>query len=50
MIITCVTKVTKVTDIPHRISTLKWQWAGHISRRTGNRLGERGSGVETTSR
>jgi hypothetical protein len=25
---------TKVTDIAHRISMLKWQWAGHISRRT----------------
>jgi hypothetical protein len=32
---------TKVTDIAHRISTLKWQWAGHISRRTDNRWGER---------
>jgi hypothetical protein len=28
---------TKVTDIAHRISTLKWQFAGHISRRTDNR-------------
>ncbi|RVE54887.1 hypothetical protein evm_000254 [Chilo suppressalis] len=28
---------TKVTDIAHRISKLKWQWAGHISRRTGGR-------------
>jgi hypothetical protein len=28
---------TKVTDIAHRISMLKWQWAGHISRRTDNR-------------
>jgi hypothetical protein len=27
----------KVTDISHRISTLKWQWAGHITRRTDNR-------------
>jgi hypothetical protein len=24
-----------------RISTLKWQWAGHISRRTDYRLGKR---------
>jgi hypothetical protein len=32
---------TKVTDIAHRISTLKWQWADHISRRTDNRWGER---------
>jgi hypothetical protein len=28
---------SKVTDIAHRISMLKWQWAGHISRRTDNR-------------
>lgn len=28
---------TRVTDIAHRISKLKWQWAGHISRRTDNR-------------
>lgn len=26
-----------VTDIAHRISKLKWQWAGHISRRTDGR-------------
>jgi hypothetical protein len=32
---------TKVTDIGHRIGMLKWQWAGHISRRTDNRWGER---------
>jgi hypothetical protein len=31
---------TKVTDA-HRISTLKWQWAGHISSRTDNRWGKR---------
>jgi hypothetical protein len=31
---------TKVTDIAHRISMRKWQWAGHISRRT-NRWGKR---------
>jgi hypothetical protein len=31
---------TKVTDIKHGISTLKWQWAGH-SRRTDNRWGKR---------
>jgi hypothetical protein len=30
-----------VTDIAHRISILKWQWAGHISRRTDNRWGKR---------
>jgi hypothetical protein len=32
---------TKVTDIAHRISMLKWHWAGHISRRTDNRWGKR---------
>jgi hypothetical protein len=32
---------TKITDIAHRISTLKWQWAGHISRRTDKRWGKR---------
>jgi hypothetical protein len=32
---------TEVTDIAHRISMLKWQWAGHISRRTDNRWGKR---------
>jgi hypothetical protein len=32
---------TKVIDIAHRISMLKWQWAGRISRRTDNRLGKR---------
>jgi hypothetical protein len=32
---------TKVTDIAHCISMLKWQWAGHISRRTDNRWGKR---------
>jgi hypothetical protein len=32
---------SKVIDIAHRISTLKWQWAGHISRRTDNRSGKR---------
>jgi hypothetical protein len=30
---------TKVTDIAHRISTLKWQWAGYISRQTNYRRG-----------
>jgi hypothetical protein len=33
---------TKVTDIEHRISMLKWQWSGHISHRTYNRWGKRG--------
>jgi hypothetical protein len=32
---------TKLTDIAHRISKLKWQWAGYISRRTDNRWGKR---------
>jgi hypothetical protein len=32
---------TKVTDMAHRISMLKWQWADHISRRTANRWGKR---------
>jgi hypothetical protein len=32
---------TKVTDIAHRISMLKLQWAGHISRRIDNRWGKR---------
>jgi hypothetical protein len=32
---------TKFTDVAHRISMLKWQWASHISRRTDNRWGKR---------
>ncbi|RVE54773.1 hypothetical protein evm_000540 [Chilo suppressalis] len=32
-------KRTKVTDIAHRIANLKWQWAGHIARRTDGRWG-----------
>jgi hypothetical protein len=32
---------TKVTDIAHRISMLKWQGPGHISRRTYNHWGKR---------
>jgi hypothetical protein len=32
---------TKVTGIAHRISMLKWQWAGYISRRTDNRWDKR---------
>ncbi|CAG9133026.1 unnamed protein product [Plutella xylostella] len=28
---------TKVTDIAKRISTLKWQWAGHVARRADDR-------------
>jgi hypothetical protein len=32
---------TQVTDIAHRISMLKWQWAGHVSYRTDDRWGKR---------
>jgi hypothetical protein len=32
---------SKVTDIAYRISVLKWQWAGPISRKTHNRWGKR---------
>ncbi|CAG9118773.1 unnamed protein product [Plutella xylostella] len=32
---------TKVTDIAVKICKLKWQWAGHICRRTDNRWGRR---------
>jgi hypothetical protein len=32
---------TKVTDIEHRKSILKWQWAGHISSRTDDCWGKR---------
>jgi hypothetical protein len=32
---------TKVTDIAHRLSMLKWLWAGHISRRIDYRWGKR---------
>lgn len=32
---------TKVTDIAERISKFKWQWAGRIARRTGNRWGQK---------
>ncbi|PZC74016.1 hypothetical protein B5X24_HaOG208430 [Helicoverpa armigera] len=32
---------TKVTDIAHRISKLKWQWAGHIARRADGRWGRK---------
>ncbi|XP_072943439.1 uncharacterized protein [Epargyreus clarus] len=32
---------TKVTDIALKISKLKWQWAGHIVRRTDNRWGRK---------
>jgi hypothetical protein len=33
--------LAKVTDIEHRISMLKWQWAGHPICRTDNRGGKR---------
>ncbi|KAI8427201.1 hypothetical protein MSG28_014804 [Choristoneura fumiferana] len=32
---------TKVTDIAGKICKLKWQWAGHIARRTDNRWGRK---------
>ncbi|KAI8426806.1 hypothetical protein MSG28_014489 [Choristoneura fumiferana] len=32
---------TRVTDIAKRISSLKWQWAGHIARRTDGRWGRK---------
>jgi hypothetical protein len=35
------TRWSNVTDVAHRINMLKWQWAGHISRRTDNRWGNR---------
>jgi hypothetical protein len=42
---------TKVTDITHRISTLKLQLAGHImSCRTDNRWGKQVLELETASR
>ncbi|CAH2267506.1 jg22594 [Pararge aegeria aegeria] len=28
---------TRVTDIAQRVAMLKWQWAGHIARRTDGR-------------
>jgi hypothetical protein len=31
--------LTKVTDIAHCVSMLKWQWVGHISLRTDHRWG-----------
>jgi hypothetical protein len=30
-------KITKVTDIARQNEDLKWQWAGHIARRTDGR-------------
>ncbi|CAH2268393.1 jg15847 [Pararge aegeria aegeria] len=30
---------TRVTDIAQRVAKLKWQWAGHIARRTDRRWG-----------
>ncbi|CAH2244793.1 jg5144 [Pararge aegeria aegeria] len=30
---------TKLTEIAQRIAKLKWQWAGHIARRTDGRWG-----------
>ncbi|KAI8439795.1 hypothetical protein MSG28_013471 [Choristoneura fumiferana] len=34
---------TKIIDIAHRISQLKWQWAGHNSLRADNRWVQQGS-------
>ena len=34
-------KRTKIIDIARRISKLKWQWAGHICRRTDGRWSRR---------
>ena len=34
-------KRTRVTDIARQISRLKWQWAGHIVRRTDGRWGRK---------
>ncbi|KAJ0169495.1 hypothetical protein K1T71_015082 [Dendrolimus kikuchii] len=34
-------KRTKVTDIARKISKLKWQWAGHVCRRTDGRWSKR---------
>jgi hypothetical protein len=31
---------TNVTEIAHCVSTLQWQWAGHIGRRTDYRWGK----------
>ncbi|CAH2267251.1 jg14719 [Pararge aegeria aegeria] len=30
---------TRVTDIARQVTKLKWQWAGHIARRTDGRWG-----------
>ncbi|CAH2240791.1 jg2491 [Pararge aegeria aegeria] len=32
-------KRTRVTEIAQRVAKLKWQWAGHIARRTDGRWG-----------
>ncbi|CAH2244108.1 jg5119 [Pararge aegeria aegeria] len=32
---------TRVTDIAQRVAKLKWQWAGHIVRRTDGRWGSK---------
>jgi hypothetical protein len=34
---TWVRSMTKVADIAERVKKLKWQWAGHIARRTDGR-------------
>ncbi|CAH2235516.1 jg19493 [Pararge aegeria aegeria] len=30
---------TRVTDIAQRVAKLKWQWVGHVARRTAGRWG-----------
>ncbi|CAH2264625.1 jg6243 [Pararge aegeria aegeria] len=34
-----ISRRTRVTDIAQRVAKLKWQWAGHIARRTDGRWG-----------
>ena len=34
-------KGTKLTNIARRIAKLKWQWAGHIARRTDDSWGRK---------
>ncbi|CAH2241022.1 jg4092 [Pararge aegeria aegeria] len=33
---------TRVTDITQRVTKLKWQWAGHIGRKTDGHWGLKG--------
>ena len=34
---TWVMKITGVTDIIHKVRSLKWMWAGHVARRNDNK-------------